>query len=561
MRLTVKERILLHLLPYGWSAEALEVPQAITQEGVAEAAWFSLRHFSQYLRPLMEEGLVRERRAHVEGVRQRRKVYGLSDRGKLTAARLREKVMAAPVRVRDRDRERTVTVADALSAVTEKTPLAIVRLAMQGEPIRLEEVRGGGESQRIAMVSDAPRADGFIGRKEELTAITSDTESPRLFVVRGIAGIGKSSLGAKACEVLRGRRNLFWYRVRPWDTRDSILSRLGGFLGALGKPGLGAVMRRGETEKAPQVLREDLVGTQSFLVFDDAHEADPDVLPFFRLLAESIAEAKDGTAVVLTRRVLPFYNRRDVVLRGLVKEFELQGLDSAEVASYLAKNRLPREASEIAQELHGHPLFLELLRAHNPRAGALVDVHRYLEEEVYADLQEAERGMMKAASLYRVPVPREALFADPAWPHDVLLSLTDRSLIRRVGEVQERFEVHDTIRDFFVSLLTAKESESLGPFAVDRLRNLASEARENEEFARSVGYLSNALQLSKAAGEQAILWEALGESDSPLVGRSRRLKSEPARGRVIIDDDTDGDGRFDRRRVFQQGRLVEESQR
>ena len=101
MRLTAKERILLHLLEYAKAAEAIEVPAETTQDGVAAAAGIELRHFTQYARPLLREELVRERTAHVKGSRQRRRTYALTEKGQIAAHGLRDRLRASPLRVRE----------------------------------------------------------------------------------------------------------------------------------------------------------------------------------------------------------------------------------------------------------------------------------------------------------------------------------------------------------------------------------------------------------------------------------------------------------------------------
>ena len=63
---------------------------------------------------------------------------------------------------------------------------------------------------------------------------------------------------------------------------------------------------------------------------------------------------------------------------------------------------------------------------------------------------------------------------------------------------------------------------------------------------------------------QPSLWQALRESSGPLVTNGppgkpcRRISFDPATGSVFLEDDFDGDGRFDRLRQFQEGRLVGE---
>jgi len=113
-RLTAKERILLHLWEYAEYSDSIDVPIEMTQEGIASGTWIEDRHVPQYVRPLIKEGLVRERMAHVRGSRQRRKVYDLTDFGKASTVRLREHVKTEKIRVRQRNGLREVTLAEAL---------------------------------------------------------------------------------------------------------------------------------------------------------------------------------------------------------------------------------------------------------------------------------------------------------------------------------------------------------------------------------------------------------------------------------------------------------------
>src|SRR2546426_7160151 len=50
------------------------------------------------------------------------------------------------------------------------------------------------------------------------------------------------------------------------------------------------------------------------------HEASSEVLALFSFLPEILAEAPDLPMLVLTRRKLPFYDRRDVLIGGVVDQ-------------------------------------------------------------------------------------------------------------------------------------------------------------------------------------------------------------------------------------------------
>ena len=516
MRLTAKERILLHLLDYVRFQDSIEVPAAMTQEGLASTAWVELRHLSQYLRPLLHEELVRERTCHVQGIRQRRKVYALTPAGQHAAYRLRDRVKAEVLTVRDGQGIREEPVAEVLESAGGKVSLLeLVHRAGGAGPVDLERLVTAPPSAFVEQLSEAPGLDHFVGRKAELEALVAE-DGPRLFLVRGVAGIGKSSVAARACDLLRGRRNLFWHTLRPWDTRISVLTALGEFLSSVGKPGLRAVVTRGDASQAADVLREDLPGTRSFLVFDDAHEAGEEILPLFRFLKDAIADAPDVRAVLLSRRALPFYDRRDVALRGLVKEIDLGGLPAEDIAAFFSPD-LDAEVGNLGIQLGGHPLFLQLVRS-TAHAGvpqhALRDMRRFLEEEVYAVLPEPERRSLKLASLYRVPMPEVALLPGSEGSHDVILSLLNRSLLRPVGD--GAFEAHDSIRAAFAEMMAPGERTQLGAFAAHQLLALASSSLQAGEFVAAVGYLSNALLLVPEPEARVALYEALGDANEGL---------------------------------------------
>lgn len=132
LRLTAKERILLHLLDFARHSNATEFPPELTSTGIAMAVGIDGRHVAQYLRPLVKEGLVVEKTARVRGALQRRKVYTLDAEGWRSATGIRERVLFLTVHVRDESGDRQVTVGEVL-AVTHghRKILDVVREATE----------------------------------------------------------------------------------------------------------------------------------------------------------------------------------------------------------------------------------------------------------------------------------------------------------------------------------------------------------------------------------------------------------------------------------------------
>ncbi len=516
MRLTAKERILLHLLESAQSVGEPEVSPELAQEGVARGASVELRHLAQFVRPLIREGLVRERVAHVTGIRQRRKVYELTHPGRVTATRLREKVGAQVVRIREGGAVREEALEQALQETATKTRfLDAVRQVQRTGVFDLARPRLVPEGVFVEQTWDAPHIETFVGRRRELEEVQREADGPRIFVIRGVPGIGKTAFAAKVCERVRGQRNLLWHRIRPWESGAAILANLGEFLEALDRPGLASVLKRGEAGVIAEVLRQDLPDTHALLVLDDAHEASREASSVFRMLAEGVASAPDVKVLILTRRALPFYDVRDVTIAGLVREIELAGLEPEEAAALLAGDEDPVPLPGLGRRLAGHPLFLNLVRSHRrdiPRA--LGDIERFIEETVYRDLSNPEKTAMKAASLYQVPIPRTALLSIPGVSYETLVTLQERSLLRLVGG--ERYEIHDTIRAFFEGVLTSKERRELERLATAQLREQAEQASRSRDYLGSAACLSNALRLANSPVDRRTLCESLGDANDRL---------------------------------------------
>src|SRR2546427_3953948 len=81
LALTTEERILLYLSDFRGMEERFELPEALTQRAIAFAAGAQREHLSRYLDDLVKEGMLEQRKGHVEGQRQRVVAYHLAPRG------------------------------------------------------------------------------------------------------------------------------------------------------------------------------------------------------------------------------------------------------------------------------------------------------------------------------------------------------------------------------------------------------------------------------------------------------------------------------------------------
>lgn len=116
--LTSKDRIMLYLSDFMNMEERYELPADITQELISYGTGIQRKHLSQYLKDLLEENLVTERKAHIQGMKQRMNGYYLTATGYAKAKDLKIKVegVMVPLRMNGKVSEKMVSEIDDLTS-------------------------------------------------------------------------------------------------------------------------------------------------------------------------------------------------------------------------------------------------------------------------------------------------------------------------------------------------------------------------------------------------------------------------------------------------------------
>jgi len=131
--LTSKERILLYLTDFRDVENRFELSADLIQQSIAYGTGIQRKHLSQYLSDLIDEGLIIERKAHIQGMKQRMNGYYLSSNGYSMAMALRERIgdEIVPVKQNGRIREMKVSDIDDVTSI-HITLCDIVREAIVG---------------------------------------------------------------------------------------------------------------------------------------------------------------------------------------------------------------------------------------------------------------------------------------------------------------------------------------------------------------------------------------------------------------------------------------------
>jgi len=95
--MTTEERTLLHLFDNPLPEGQWEAPFAVTQAGISAAVHVQRKHVPRTLKRLEIQDELKSGQRHVPGAKQRRRVYGLTAKGRARASALRDKVLAESV--------------------------------------------------------------------------------------------------------------------------------------------------------------------------------------------------------------------------------------------------------------------------------------------------------------------------------------------------------------------------------------------------------------------------------------------------------------------------------
>jgi ATP/maltotriose-dependent transcriptional regulator MalT/DNA-binding MarR family transcriptional regulator len=508
-RLTVQEQIIVHLFSFkDFDDLLLEVPFGVTQEGVANAIGVVRSAIPRAMKRLIEKKYVNESVAHITALTRRRKVYFLTLEGLVEARRLVENLQKINVKMKnienkDEDTEikldevnkilntdfklldilnnmssdYCIDVEKLLSHSKLSTPEFIKEepeLPKEFDPIQEMKTKTDVQDEQpknfIHYTSKTPKPLYFVGRENELSSIIQwlGERINRMIIVHGIAGIGKTTLISKVIMGSKLKGNVFWYRFHEWDNLRNVLCPISEFLSLINKNDLKDYIETNPTidlNDAANILETELDNTNSILFFDDFHkiEENDSIVGLFRLLTEMLERISGVKFVIASRSLVHFYDRREVVVKKLIIEMPLKGLDEAGSKELLklrnVKDIEQKTAFDLIYKLtQGHPLSLELIDELESfiKLKDEKNINLYIEEEIFLKLSDEEKKILQVASLHRYPTELDGLLIYTDLTYDVLSKLSKKSLLEKTSE---GYEAHEIVKDFFFSHLSPKQKK------------------------------------------------------------------------------------------------------
>lgn|GEM_PF-3197086 len=423
----IREAILIHLSKYTDSYDRFDAPFEMCQEGIAYSIGIYRTHVPLYLRKLVEEGLVEERLAHIKGVKRRRKVYLLTEKGKeyvskLTSTEggvrflLRGAVYSIPKSelrtfITERDTRRAVMVTnlpreilrdfwDFRGKIYRMNPVSKARFSAITDIVR----KNSGTLIIVDMLDEMVEWWGVETFREELNRIIVEVIGTRTNVVFVSDEIAKL-LNIPIVDVEgyhRERATNADFLGREEEIREIHHAiRNGRSVAVIGPPGIGKsrlvqeYLRRygvfarwvpGNTDLSAPLLTQYITSGETVVVDDLSSER----------LRRFLAEVSRGNKIIVT-------SREDVDFCD--KKIELGGLSVEDITRLMGVSRL--RAEELYRKTGGNPFHLLLMRRSKKTRER--DLHGFVRDYLMKTLSKKERTMLGVLSLLESPITQEFL--------------------------------------------------------------------------------------------------------------------------------------------------------
>ena len=338
----------------------------------------------------------------------------------------------------------------------------------------------------LLITETVPGVAHFIGREQELAACRAKLERDRFLVLTGMAGVGKSTLGAKLARDVAGSPDrIFWFtfdRVEK-STADALYWAVAAFLNNRGDSSLWRFLRGAVDAEKPleqtarlNLLLSGLASGSYVLCFDDFHlVADvPEIVHVFKLIRHRFLDLRQELPAwfVIMGRDVPADLEYAIgaSLAGFTHE------DAERFVASRSPSLPPALVLRLWQRTEGNAKLIELgasaLAAvgDHPAAvesffdamGRRGDVRDYLMTNIYRVLSAEDRQALGALSVFPESVEREAAehvlgaegVTDVVQCIDALVS---RHLVGEAGD--DFIHCHSLVRDYCYHVLDRKDRE------------------------------------------------------------------------------------------------------
>ncbi|MCL5773952.1 MAG: NB-ARC domain-containing protein [Firmicutes bacterium] len=292
--------------------------------------------------------------------------------------------------------------------------------------------------------------DTFLGREEELKRLRKFFPSHHLFIIKGIGGIGKTTLALAFLEKLKKEKlekKIFWIECLEGWRLENFFFEIDSWLRSTGEESFSSWLKGSKTDlKEKTLFLINILNKKKFILFiDDFHLLqDKNIQLFLNLLHTYL----NSHIIFTSREDIPasHFEKLDIF------EEKLEGL-TLEAATSLLINllelhkRTPKPDNEsllkIVKKISGHPLLLKLVASliiaksldieKIVSGGTLREIQDYIFSNILKNTSHEEQKILDLLALSAIPIPESSVktILKIKNAEETISSLERKSLLQR----------------------------------------------------------------------------------------------------------------------------------
>jgi tetratricopeptide (TPR) repeat protein len=407
-----------------------------------------------------------------------------------------------------------------------------------------------------------PKPPLFVGRDQELSDYPKLLKSTNIVIIKGIAGVGKTSLGAKLARTAAPEKDIFWFTFDQVEknTADALFWALAAFFESRGQPQLWQYLQGEVASQQPldrtvklNLFLSALATGDYVLCFDDLHLVgeNTDITQLFKTIQDRFWGNRQTfpARLILMGREMP----REI---GYPGTSPLLGFTEAGAQALLTAHgaELPSQLLELVwQRTEGNPKLTELAASALSRLGSdraamekfvtsmagKRDIRDYVMTHIYAALTPEEQRVVSALSIFPTPVgwdmAKDMLAAEGVrGAVSCIDALVNKSVLSETED--DAISCHGLVRDFCYRNLDRQDQMRFHQWAAEYYeedRNILAASYHHfirGDEARALDLLTtNTRALINAGGAGALL-EQLTRFDTRHLTLGQKLALNQARG-------------------------------
>lgn len=234
--LNTRQKILLHLSQYSNEVDDILAPKAVTQDGIAKAIGIGRNNVPRDIKKLINSGFVISKKLHVNGLRNKRTAYFLTEKGLEEANKIKRELKKLKITVIGASGEKDSMI---LKEACSRYNLPFILCALNLDKnkilnlIYLYKKREGAYHS----IDENLILRDFHGRGEELKNLINWINSDKkILLLAGISGIGKTTLLLKFVKEYLRDRDVLFIKIENWSGVENIAHKISKFLSKIGVP-------------------------------------------------------------------------------------------------------------------------------------------------------------------------------------------------------------------------------------------------------------------------------------------------------------------------------------